>query len=1033
MASARINITAQNNMSKGIKSAQDDLKSLEKTTEQVGESAQENLKDVEKSANKLGETLKNAFKITAIVASVKKLGSSIVNATKDFESANRKYKQLQISLKDTSSYDKVVGTINRLSRQTLEGKDAVESMASQLAGLGKTSEEIDKISEASIHLSNVTGKSLDTSMEALLDTMQGSAGELAKYGIGVENLTKEELTNGKALDLVIEKMGGLSDEMSKGSLTQYSKNIKDSLGDISQGIGQVFSALTTPIAEAIDQGLLSFKEGFQSSVDNVTIMIKNLPLVFEKFVELIRSMTSKLFDYENLKALFIAFLQGILLSVKTALERIANMMSLISGVIESLMDGIKNYVMGIIIGICNDIGINISGIINKIGEWLVNSPIGKVVDQIISTIVNGIRLTGALIKNIPSMVKIIASSINTIVENIFLDIQNGFWGGLSSATQGLKRFVDNIVQSFSNIGTDLRNVFGWVVTAFKSIGNTGKDVFRYIGDVIKATFSWEMIKTNALGMIDTFCNFFIDALNGIIDKAIGWMSKLGIEVKKINRSNLSGQEGMVNPYANIKGIQTYGIDFEKESYKTVTSSFSKLLDNLDDWFIERMPENESNWTSISKQFANLLNPVFEKYSTESATTVGQTLATWTSKSSKEYFEQSKKSFASIGEFLEDWSSTFLDDEKENFKAFKDVVTTVGESIFGDDIKGFSEFVDKLLAEGRAQGLIGTSGKPTAVPTVGGTQGTVSNEVTETVKAVFPDNNNGIWNWFENSIQTPLTDEFNKLAEYFDMFGESIPNWLSAVGNEFMGGVMEWVGALQPLFDVVNNAINPMKMILHVIEGFVSILEPALTAVFSPLVDMFTMIGESIGRWFLPILDVLGNIISVIANTLTTTLQPVLQIVGSLFQVIGAVLSPLSPIIGLVSKAFIILASPIQWVADLFSWLASWMTYFGKCIGEVINHLFDMWNADFSGSPGSFKSDAFTGLEGRLQNVDSLSMGAPASMAISAGQAVQNASYQGSSNITLNVYIEGNVYGDGGIETLAKQIRAEFLELDRYGI
>ena len=1033
MASARINITAQNNIGKGVTEAEKYLKGFEKTANEVGESASQDFKDLEKTTNKLGETLKNAFKITAILASVKKLGSSIVNATKEFESANRKYKQLQISLKDTSSYDKVVGTINRLSRQTLEGKDSIESMASQLAGLGKTSEEIDKISEASVYLSNVTGKSLDTSMEALLDTMQGSAGELAKYGIGVENLTKGELENGKALDLVIEKMGGLSDEMSKGSLTQYSKNIKDTFGDIQQGIGQVFSVLAAPIAKAIDEGLLSFKEGFQSSVDDVTIMIKNLPLVFEKFVELIRSMTSKLFDYENLKALFIAFLQGILLSVKTALERIANMMSLIYGVVESLMDGIKNYVMGIIIGICNDIGINISGIINKIGEWLVNSPIGKVVDQIISTIVNGIRLTGALIKNIPSMVKIIASSINTIVENIFLDIQNGFWGGLSSATQGLKRFVDNIVQSFSNIGTDLRNVFGWVVAAFKSIGNTGKDVFRYIGDVIKATFSWEMIKTNALGMIDTFCNFFIDALNGIIDKAVGWMSKLGIEVKKINRSNLSGQEGMVNPYANIKGIQTYGIDFEKEGYKTVTSSFSKLLDNLDDWFIERMPENESNWTSISKQFANLLNPVFEKYSTESATTVGQTLATWTSKSSKEYFEQSKKSFASIGEFLDDWGSTFLDDEKENFKAFKDVVTTVGESIFGDDIKGFSEFVDKLLAEGRAQGLIGTSVKPTAIPTVGGTQGAVSNEVTETVKAVFPDNNNGIWNWFENSIQTPLTDEFNKLAEYFDMFGESIPNWLSAVGNEFMSGVMEWVGALQPLFDVVNNAINPMNMILHVIEGFVSILEPALTAVFSPLVDMLKLIGESIGRWFLPILDVLGNIIAIIANTLVTTLQPVLQLVGSLFQVIGAVLSPLAPIIGLVSKAFIILASPIQWVADLFSWLASWMIYFGKCLGEIINHIFDLWNADFSGSPGGFKSDAFTGLEARLQNVDSLSMGTPASMAVGTQQAVQNASYQGSANVTLNVYVEGNVYGDGGIETLAKQIRAEFLELDRYGI
>ena len=148
---------------------------------------------------------------------------------------------------------------------------------------------------------------------------------------------------------------------------------------------------------------------------------------------------------------------------------------------------------------------------------------------------------------------------------------------------------------------------------------------------------------------------------------------------------------------------------------------------------------------------------------------------------------------------------------------------------------------------------------------------------------------------------------------------------------------------------------------------------------------------------------------------------------------GSVLSPLAPIIGLVSKAFIILASPIQWVADLFTWLADWMKYFGKCIGEVINHIWDMWNADFSGSPGAFKSDAFTNLDSRLQTVDSLSMGAPASMAVSAQQAVQNASYQGSSNITLNVYIEGNVVGDGGMTELAKRIRSEFLELDRYNI
>ena len=55
------------------------------------------------------------------------------------------------------------------------------------------------------------------------------------------------------------------------------------------------------------------------------------------------------------------------------------------------------------------------------------------------------------------------------------------------------------------------------------------------------------------------------------------------------------------------------------------------------------------------------------------------------------------------------------------------------------------------------------------------------------------------------------------------------------------------------------------------------------------------------------------------------------------------------------------------------------------------------------------------------------------MAVGVGQAVQNASYQCSSNITLNVYIEGGVYGDGGMTELAKRLRSEFLELERYNI
>ena len=52
MASARINITAQNNIGKGVTEAEKYLKGFEKTANEVGESASQDFKDLEKTTNK---------------------------------------------------------------------------------------------------------------------------------------------------------------------------------------------------------------------------------------------------------------------------------------------------------------------------------------------------------------------------------------------------------------------------------------------------------------------------------------------------------------------------------------------------------------------------------------------------------------------------------------------------------------------------------------------------------------------------------------------------------------------------------------------------------------------------------------------------------------------------------------------------------------------------------------------------------------------------------------------------------------------
>lgn len=213
------------------------------------------------------------------------------------------------------------------------------------------------------------------------------------------------------------------------------------------------------------------------------------------------------------------------------------------------------------------------------------------------------------------------------------------------------------------------------------------------------------------------------------------------------------------------------------------------------------------------------------------------------------------------------------------------------------------------------------------------------------------------------------------------------------------------------------------------------MEPALTTVVQPLMDTLTWIGEMIASLFLPILDQLYVYISLVANIIKAVLAPVLQSLAPLFQVVGAILEALSPILILVAKAFTIVMAPVQFVADLLSWLGAWITYCGHAVATFCYNLVHPFSQrSYGSSPGGFSSDAFSGLADRLAAIDNISTNdSAASDSVSTGTAVSSASYAGSTHVTINLYQQAPVVGDGGMRAFARMIKSEFLALDYYGV
>jgi hypothetical protein len=706
MATAKVIIAGQNNIGPAVKSAQGDISSLSNV------------------AQKAGDTLKKAFTITAILAALKKLGDACVSCFNDFWEAERKYKQLQIALKDNSAYSKAVSTIRNLSRQTLSSKDDIESMVSELAALGKSSDEIERISSAAVYLSNVTGKDLNSSMTTLL----------------------------KLVGTIIR------------NIPQIVRIVLSHLGDM------------------------------------VTEFVKALP-----------------------------------------------------GVFLNTMKGIGNRILYGIFHIKDVFLQTIEDALNSIGEWIQSTWVGKAMK----------------------------------------------WMGL-------------------DLGGKLANIdFG--------VDTSKADSYRSASDA-----------------------YFASAKQG------------------------------------LSGVKEIGAEMVAEI-------------------------NE------------LLSPAIEKWSADSSTTIGEKLATWTAKTSDEYYEAAKTSFSSIGSFLKDWGVQAFGDLKDGWSEEWEKISSAFENMFGDDVSGFVSWFQGFLSDHADD--ISTSIDP------------VLDSIEDVEDAVETGTKS-----FLQTLGDKLGSFASKLTgattEQGSAFGASvISSMTSSLGQagEVAGKLAQNMAAMGPILGAIATALE------YVFQGLSETLGPMLNEFVSYGIEPLKEIGRVIGDILLPTLEDVMPLVKDVADFLIglfrivgIVLKPVIQVISSsltpVMSVISNILLALSPVLKVFAKVFVTVTVTIQyviqtlqhWVATLMNWLASlnlmgWQPFAGLRTSDP-------------GSPGDYGSY----IKGKWNDIDA-AFEQSATGTTSTATAVSSAGYQGATHVTINIYQEAPIVGDGGMRAFARMIRDEFDQLSYYGV
>lgn len=219
--------------------------------------AGKNLDAGTKKTNNLSGALKG-MKTTALATAAGVAGVSVavkktVDALNDCAAAYRVQenaeKALQIAAKNNpylneESVYNLKNFASALQDVSEVGDEVSIKIMSQLAATGRTEEQIMSIMSAAADMAAATGQDIGSAAQQLNATLNGNAGALGRQIGTINNLTKAELENGKAIELVAQQYKGMA-----AATANVEVQLNNAWGDFKENIGRGWQNVTQPVKQ----------------------------------------------------------------------------------------------------------------------------------------------------------------------------------------------------------------------------------------------------------------------------------------------------------------------------------------------------------------------------------------------------------------------------------------------------------------------------------------------------------------------------------------------------------------------------------------------------------------------------------------------------------------------------------------------------------------------------------------------------------------------------------------------------------------
>ena len=247
------------------------LKDLNKKLDDAGKSIDNAGKKSKTLNTNLGGIGKGAIAAAGAVAGVAVAVKKTVDALNDCEKAYKVQQKAEIALQQAAKNNPYLNNesvynlrnfASELQSMSEIGDEVSLQVMAQLAATGRNEEQIMQIMKAAADMAAVTGEDIASAAQKLNATLNGNAGMLGRQVTAINNLTKEELESGRAIEIVAQQYSG-----SAAAMADQTVQLENAWGDFKENIGRGWTRVTTPVRKFFTDILNDMNEALSLTAD----------------------------------------------------------------------------------------------------------------------------------------------------------------------------------------------------------------------------------------------------------------------------------------------------------------------------------------------------------------------------------------------------------------------------------------------------------------------------------------------------------------------------------------------------------------------------------------------------------------------------------------------------------------------------------------------------------------------------------------------------------------------------------------------